>query len=254
MQLSSAEASLVDALLAEARRQASSDPAVRRSDFQTATVTAVGVTPGTVDVGAIRARYLEDVYRNPAVGDSIVLLQSGNGNWIALGRPATAADAIGATRTAIRTADTSRANTATAAADTQIVLPVTAGAVYDLNAVVFYSGASDILLGWSVPASTAGTWIGLGNGTTLASATGSGGTQLDVSSTAGYTIRTEATDITGTRTYGAISTTKFAVHISGTIRVAATAGNVALAWAQGGSSATATFLYADSWMRLHRVS
>ncbi|MFF6985588.1 hypothetical protein [Streptomyces sp. NPDC010273] len=254
MQVTSAETQFVDALLAEAARQASSDPAVRRGDFQTATVTAVAVTPGTVDVGAIRARCVDGLYVAPAVGDNIVLLQSGNGNWLALGRLAAGSDPIGGSRTAIRTADLPRTNNATATADPQIALSATAGAIYDLDAVAFYSGTPDLLLGWSVPSGTNGTWIGLGNGTTVVSGTGAGGTQQDISSTWGYTLRTESTAIGATRTYGGISTTSFAVQISGTIRVGATAGTIAMAWAQGTSSATATNLLTDSRMRLRRVS
>ncbi|MGW0566063.1 hypothetical protein [Streptomyces tauricus] len=86
MQASSAEAALIDSLLTEAGRQAAADPAVRRADFQTATVTAVNLAAGTVDVGAIRARLVQETYRNPTVGDQVVLLQSGIRNWIALGR------------------------------------------------------------------------------------------------------------------------------------------------------------------------
>ncbi|MFP8944691.1 hypothetical protein ACLIYM_25110 [Streptomyces fenghuangensis] len=80
--------SLADALAATARQQGETTPTVRRGDWQMATVTAVGTTPGTVDCGQIRARRLE-TYTAPAVGDLVALLQSGTGNWLALGRLAT---------------------------------------------------------------------------------------------------------------------------------------------------------------------
>lgn len=71
--------------IAQASRQAGQDtPAVRGADWQTATVTAVG-SDGTVNCGTIRARRL-DSYTNPAVGDQIVITQSGLRNWLALGR------------------------------------------------------------------------------------------------------------------------------------------------------------------------
>jgi hypothetical protein len=74
--------------IAGAARQAGQDaPAVRRADWQTGIITAVN-GDGTVDIGSIRARRIQ-TYTNPAVGDQIVISQSGNGNWIALGRVAT---------------------------------------------------------------------------------------------------------------------------------------------------------------------
>lgn len=77
--------------IASAARQAGQDtPAVRGADWQTAIVTAVG-SDGTVDIDSIRARRL-DTYTNPAVGDQIIVTQSGQGNWIALGRTSTSLD------------------------------------------------------------------------------------------------------------------------------------------------------------------
>lgn len=72
--------------IASAAVQAGQDtPAVRGADWQTAVVTAVDSTPGTVDIGSVRARRL-DAYANPAIGDQIIITQSGSGNWVALGR------------------------------------------------------------------------------------------------------------------------------------------------------------------------
>ena len=240
------------ALAQRAKRTGEQTPSVRGADWQLATVTAVA-TDGTLTANGVTIRCLE-TYLQPAVGDVAVITQSGSGNWAAIGRLATGTDPIGATRTALRTADLPRNNTSTLAADPQVVLPVTAGAVYDLTATVLYSGVNDILVGWSAPSGTSGTWVGIGNGATLVSGTGGGGTQQDVSSTWGYTVRTEAVAITASRTYGGISTTPFGVQITGTVRVGGTAGNLAMAWAQGTSAATATNLLTDSWMRLHRAS
>lgn len=86
----SADGAFADAVLAEANRQAAADPAVRRADFRYDVVTAVN-TDGTVSVGDVRARRYT-AYTAPAVGDQVVLLQSGNRNWIALGRLAPATD------------------------------------------------------------------------------------------------------------------------------------------------------------------
>lgn len=84
-------AALADAIAAAARQQGETTPAVRGADWQIAIVTAINATAGTVDCGTIRARRLA-VYQSPAVGDQIVLTNSGSGNWIALGRTSTGRD------------------------------------------------------------------------------------------------------------------------------------------------------------------
>lgn len=82
---------LADAIAGTARQQGEATPTVRGADWQTATVTAVGTTPATVDCGQIRARRMES-YGAPAVGDLIVITRSGSGNWIAWGRLRDSAD------------------------------------------------------------------------------------------------------------------------------------------------------------------
>ncbi|MFF0777101.1 hypothetical protein [Streptomyces sp. NPDC003720] len=77
--------SLAQGIAAASRQAGRDDPEVRRADVQSGIVTAVGVAAGTVDVGNVRARRLES-YQAPAVGDQILLVQSGTGNWWAAGR------------------------------------------------------------------------------------------------------------------------------------------------------------------------
>jgi hypothetical protein len=78
--------------IAQASRQAGrDDPEVRRAEVQSGIVTAVNVISGTVDVGSIRARRL-DTYQAPAVGDQVLLVQSGAGSWWAAGRTSSGAD------------------------------------------------------------------------------------------------------------------------------------------------------------------
>ncbi|MFE1452016.1 hypothetical protein [Streptomyces olivaceoviridis] len=161
---------------------------------------------------------------------------------------------IGQRVTKRRTSDLPRSNTATAAADPQITFTVDANSVYVIDGYLKYSGASDILIGWTVPTGTNGEWQGLGNGIVVISGTNTGGTQQDQSSTWGYALRTESTDIANTRTYGGIGTTPFGIQIRGLIRVGSTGGTFALAWSQGASSATATILYTDSHVRIEKVA
>lgn len=241
---------LKSALQQQARRTGEQAATVRGSDWRLATVTAVGTT-GTVTADGMTIRCAES-YLLPTVGDVIVVDQNSAGNLITRGRLATGSDPIGATRSAPRTTDLSRANTITPAADPQMTLPVTANGRYTLDAYIKYSGVNDVLVGWAFPVGTLGEWQGLGNGIVATSATAGGGTQQDTISTWGYNVRTESTDIVNTRTYGGVTTTAFGIQIRGTVRVGSTGGNFAVAWAQGGSAATATFVYTDSWLRLHR--
>lgn len=78
---------LAQGIAGAARQAGRDDPKVRGSDWQTGIVTAVN-SDGTVDIGTIRARRIH-TYTNPAVGDQVFISQSGNGNWLAAGRPAT---------------------------------------------------------------------------------------------------------------------------------------------------------------------
>ena len=153
-----------------------------------------------------------------------------------------------------RTSDATKTSTTTPATDTQLTWTVDANATYVLDGWLKYSGPGDLLVGWTYPTGTLGEWCGIGNGTTVVSGTGGGGTQQDVSSSWGYTVRTETTDLGSTRTYGGISTNTYGVFIRATIRVSSTGGTFALQWAQGTSNATATTLYTDSHLRLEKVS
>ncbi|MBI0293283.1 hypothetical protein JBE04_01910 [Streptomyces sp. PRKS01-29] len=83
--MTSSIADLADAIRLQAVTAGAAEPAVRGADWQTATVAAVGA--GTVDCGVVTARCL-DSYQDRAVGDRVVIAQSGNGNWICLGRTA----------------------------------------------------------------------------------------------------------------------------------------------------------------------
>ncbi|MGW2739133.1 hypothetical protein ACWC4D_33650 [Streptomyces sp. NPDC001288] len=143
--------------------------------------------------------------------------------------------------------------TTTLGSDGFLTWTVDANAVYAIDGILFYSGPGDFQMGWAIPSGAAGTWQGIGNGTTVVSGTGGGGTQQDTVSTWGYTVRTETTDIGDPRTYGGISTNIFAVQVSGTLRVGATGGTFALQWAQGSTNATGTILYTDSRIALEKV-
>jgi hypothetical protein len=160
---------------------------------------------------------------------------------------------IGQRQTKRRTSDATKTSNTTIAADTQITFPVDANGVYMLDGLLKYSGPGDFQMGWTFPSGTLGEWQGIGNGTTVIGYA-SGAIQTDTSGTFGYMVRTETSDITISRTYGGISTSVFGVQVRALFRVGGTAGNIALAWAQGTSNATATTLYTDSHLRLEKVA
>jgi hypothetical protein len=161
---------------------------------------------------------------------------------------------IGSRQTKYRTSNATKTSNTTLATDTQITFAVDAGAVYTVEGLLLHSGPGDFKMGWTFPSGTDGTWQGLGNGVTVISGTSGGGTQQDTSSTWGYAVRTESTDLASPRTYGGIAANGYGVQVKATVRVGGTAGTFALQWAQGTSDATATTLYLDSYLTLERVA
>ncbi|MCX4885855.1 hypothetical protein [Streptomyces sp. NBC_00847] len=161
---------------------------------------------------------------------------------------------IGQRTTKRRTTDATKTSNATPGTDSSLTFTVDASATYVFDGYLKYSGPGDFQMIFTYPSGTLGEWQGLGNGTTVASATGGGGTQQDVSSSWGYTVRTESNDISIGRTYGGISTNTYGIQVRGLIRVAGTGGTFALQWAQGTSNATGTILYTDSHIRLEKVA
>lgn len=158
---------------------------------------------------------------------------------------------------ALKNSDTSRSSVTTLAADPELTFPVLANAVYVVDGWIKYTGdpAADITLSWTVPTGAIGEWSGWGVGNPIISANGSPGALVaDTGSVRGYMIRPESTDFTGSRGYGALSTTDtLAIHLTATLRVGSSDGVFALNWAQSSSSATATIVYTDSWLRLQRI-
>lgn len=145
---------------------------------------------------------------------------------------------------ATKSVDTARASTTTLAADPHLVLPVLANAVYDLDGYIEYDGnfggSGDLKLDWTVPAGTTMRWAPRSNA--------SGDTTQKFSSgSVAYNLAVSA------GTYG-VGTTRNSLSPRGWVITSGTAGNLTLRWAQNSSNAVATTLYANSWVRLTRVS
>ena len=231
------------ALKRAAQRAGEQTPAVRGVDWRLATVTAVN-TNGTIEADGITARRLE-TYAQPAVGDVVVLDQNSMGNWLCRGRTAVDDDPIGGIRVARKTSDLARGTTATPAADPQLTFTVRAGAVYLLDGWIKYSAdvAADINLDWAIPTGALGEWTGTG-------------ASIDTAGSAnGYQVQLAANDVESARSFGGAGTgANLTIDIKGTLRVGDTAGTYQLLWSQRVSNAAATTVYADSWLRLHRVA
>lgn len=154
---------------------------------------------------------------------------------------------VGQIQAAYKTADTSRANTAVVADDPHLTVPVVANGVYLLDGWLKYFAdpTPDFKMTLGTPAGTLGEWSGLGRGLSSAAET---------ASVNGYLIRTDSNDVNQERNYYGVTDADMTVHVKGMIRVAGTAGNLTIQWSQGTSNATATVLYTDSWIRVHRIA
>lgn len=124
--------------------------------------------------------------------------------------------------------------------DNALKLTVAANAVYWLTAVVDYDGgtqgASDLKMGWSVPASTVMDWTFTGTGT---SGSASSGSRADQAGTL-----TAGTNGTGNRRIALLS---------GTVATSAASGTLQFRWCQNTGSATTTTVHAGSLLAAVRV-
>jgi len=232
---------LADAMHQEAVRAGAASPKVRRADWQTAIVTAVG-GDGTVNVGVIVARCL-DSYPAPAVGDQIFLTNSGAGNWVAVGRTSSADLGIGQFATAWKESSTARASTTSATDDPDLTIPVVANARYVVEGWIVTTNANqvgDLRCTISGPAGSTGRWNLIMPSTTLG--------------TDPVEVRVSTNSLGSTLSYGQPSTGQYGGQLGGMIATGGTPGGCAFAWAQHTSNATPTIVEPNSWLRLTRVA
>lgn len=156
---------------------------------------------------------------------------------------------VGQFQTALKTADTSRSNTSTVANDPHLFIPVAANATYLLDGWLKYFAdpTPDFKMTFATPGGTLGEWHAIGRGQN---------DNADGATVNGYKVRTESNDVNQERNYYGTTDTSNPVglQLKGTFRVAGTGGNLVLQWSQGTSDATATIVYTDSWIRLHRIA
>ncbi|MEV0115883.1 hypothetical protein AB0H77_21980 [Streptomyces sp. NPDC050844] len=149
-------------------------------------------------------------------------------------------------QTARKTTDTSRASTATPVADEHLLFTVEANAAYIWDGWLKYFAdpAADLQVDFTVPAGSLGEWNGFG--------AGSGTAGIGV--TTGYSIRTEANDVSQPRNYYGSTDSTHGLILHGLLRVGSTSGTFSLDWSQGTSNAIATIVHTDSWLRMQRIA
>ncbi|WP_369778829.1 hypothetical protein [Streptomyces sp. R33] len=143
--------------------------------------------------------------------------------------------------TVIKAADESITSSTTIQDDNHLTLAVAANATYLLEGTLFYDGAFNaghLKATFSLPAGATIFWA--------INAPATGGTAAYASDA-----NTTGNLVAGTYGTGGAKTT---ASILGTVTTAGTAGNLLLRWAQNASNATATTIYAKSWLRLLRTA
>lgn len=127
--------------------------------------------------------------------------------------------------------------------DNDFAFALAANAVYTLEAYIIYSGAAtglgDIKAQFTGPASATATWTNFG-------ANVSGSTQ--------YNVVPEGLAAGAPRSMPTNAGTSMTCEPKGVIITAGTSGTLQFRWAQNTSSATATVVGINSWMRLKRVA
>ncbi|MFD5057438.1 hypothetical protein [Streptomyces sp. NPDC058394] len=149
---------------------------------------------------------------------------------------------------AYKTAPTLRTSTTTFADDPDLVLALEAGATYWVEMWIKYAAvtAEQFKTTWTVPVGATGGRSRIGVSATV-NDTSSGGPQGDgafghhnFSTSLTYGTRNSASNLSVAYEQGSVVTT--------------TAGNIALAWAQGASGATGTLVGSGSYMRARRIA
>ncbi|MCX5587537.1 hypothetical protein [Streptomyces erythrochromogenes] len=143
--------------------------------------------------------------------------------------------------TVYKAADESVTSSTTLQDDNHLILPLAANATYTIEGGLFYDGqfnAGNLKMTWSLPSLATIVWSANGPATGGAAAFASNAV-------------TSGNISIGTYGTGGSKTT---ASISATVTTFATAGNMTLRWAQDGSHATATTIYAGSWLRALRTS
>lgn len=132
--------------------------------------------------------------------------------------------------------------------DTELFFSVAANATYEVKLYLLFGGlvAAGIKTAWTVPASTTGTRMCFGPGSSANDANAD-----NIAMRCG--VHLPATSVNYSCVRGSASNLVFAIERC-RLKVGATAGTVQLQWAQFASAATATRVGIDSYFRYKRVA
>jgi hypothetical protein len=144
----------------------------------------------------------------------------------------------------IKGVDESVTSSITLQADNELVMAISANTDYFVECFLIYSAdpAGDIKTDWDAPTGATFDWV-------------ADAITQSAAATVDQVSRT-AQSVSGTPSHGGItnnSTILCALH-KGILRVSSTAGNLTLTWAQQASSASATFVRANSTLIVTRIS
>lgn len=144
---------------------------------------------------------------------------------------------------AIKGSDQSVTSSTTLANDNDLTLSVVANAIYEVWSHIIYDAATaaDLKFAWTAPAGATFDWV---QGGLISSADAVSGSMF----VGACTLATVNTTVTG-----AGSGTNMVCRPSGLLQISSTAGSFTLQWAQQTSSATATRVRQNSYLRLMRV-
>lgn len=126
--------------------------------------------------------------------------------------------------------------------DNELVLAVTANAVYHLQMFLLYNttDAADIKIAWTYPTGMTMTWTHRAFDSSITAVTG--------------VIYMGALTEVNTVSMGGAGSNSIGLMINGLVRVSSTAGSLQLQWAQNSATAVNTKVLANSWMKLTRTA
>jgi len=236
----------------------------------TASLAVSGAVTGASTVGTVRTNTTDVAFQEQLSGDSAQRWTVGGDGKLSWGPGNTSTDTtlyrsasgvlktdgslttggdlvaggVGQVLFAIKTSDTTRANTSASAPDPHLQLSLSANATYEISGLIVYGGsaAGGIQMDWDGPASTDGWWLAVLPSTSASTPTGP--------------VRVAAAHAEESRTYGWVddgSGTPFGAHISAIITTSSAIAYRFL-WAQATSNAAGTTVYAKSFIRARRLA
>jgi hypothetical protein len=148
----------------------------------------------------------------------------------------------------IKPGDTTRASTITNTNDPDLVVPVVANGVYDIEFNIIFGAlqAAGIRTAWATPTGTVGLKRSLGPGSVNVAETNANTTEMR------WSVVTATTQLGYTDPRNAVASLSHIIE-RGLITVGSTAGSVALTWSQNVSSATGTVVSANSYVTWRQV-